>query len=395
MRNRLLLSAAITLICSITSFGIGAQLQSHNDTKHKLDTTQRALEQVIDERRNIEKKRKNASKQLRVADKQLSESSRVLHNTEIALTNERNKFATLVIQRDVMKASLHNQRSELATQLRATYTIGNHASLKLLLTQDRVADANRLLAWYRYLQNHRAQRIAELTKKLTALDTLRKKIKQQQQTLEVLRKRQNTQMVQLQRKRKSRTQAAAELEKLYLNKRSREHTLEQNVRTLKKLLARLNDATNKKRSAEQVNRDVNTPVVLPLIKAGTLSWPLSSGTLLAKYGSNLPDGGTSTGLLIGAAAGTTVKAVANGKVVFSDWLNGYGLILIIDHGNGYMSLYARNETLLRNIDEGVTRDTPVSSVGRSRSTSTPALYFELRHDGEPINPEKWLRKTKG
>jgi septal ring factor EnvC (AmiA/AmiB activator) len=114
--------------------------------------------------------------------------------------------------------------------------------------------------------------------------------------------------------------------------------------------------------------------------------------LLAGYGGTLPGGGTSSGLLIGASAGATVKAVANGKVVFADWMNGYGLILIIDHGNGYMSLYAHNEALLRDAGDDVKRGEPVASVGNSGNQSRPGLYFELRRNGQPVNPGTWLQQ---
>jgi len=93
-----------------------------------------------------------------------------------------------------------------------------------------------------------------------------------------------------------------------------------------------------------------------------------------------------------APTGATVKAVANGKVVFADWMNGYGLILIIDHGNGYMSLYARNEALLRDAGDDVRRGDAVASVGSSGGAGPPALYFELRRNGDPVNPNTWLQK---
>ena len=97
-------------------------------------------------------------------------------------------------------------------------------------------------------------------------------------------------------------------------------------------------------------------------------------------------------MLIGASAGTPVKAVADGTVVFSDWMNGYGQILIIDHGNGYMSLYAHNEALLRDTGAQVRRGDTVASVGSSGSSGATALYFELRRNGDPVNPNTWLKK---
>ena len=106
----------------------------------------------------------------------------------------------------------------------------------------------------------------------------------------------------------------------------------------------------------------------------------------------MPDGRASEGVLIAAAPGTTVRAVADGRVVFSDWMNGYGLILIIDHGNGYMSLYAHNDALLRDAGDNVKRGDALASVGNSGGQGRPALYFELRRNGQPVNPDAWLQR---
>src|SRR5690606_35963722 len=127
------------------------------------------------------------------------------------------------------------------------------------------------------------------------------------------------------------------------------------------------------------------------VQVGGLSWPLA-GSLLAGYGARMPDGRTSSGVLVAAAAGTPVTAVAEGTVVFAEWMTGYGLILIIDHGNGYMSLYAHNDSLLKNPGDRVRRGDAVSTVGTSGGQGRGALYFELRRDGKPVDPGTWLQK---
>ena len=129
----------------------------------------------------------------------------------------------------------------------------------------------------------------------------------------------------------------------------------------------------------------------PALQVGGLGWPVA-GTLVASYGGTLPDGRRSEGVLIGASAGTTVKAVADGRVVFADWMNGYGLILIVDHGNGYMSLYAHNDALLRDAGDAVKRGDALASVGNSGGQGRTALYFELRRNGQPVDPSSWLQR---
>ena len=404
---RVTCAVALALAACMATFAAGAQ--TSRDTARKLDKAEQALKQVAAERRKVEGKRSDASKQLRVVDEKLGTSSRTLHDTETDLARERKKLEQLEQQRDAMRDKLGAQRKELEALLRAAYTIGDDASLKLLLAQDEVARANRLLTLHRYLQDDRARRITELTTELHDLDVLQQQVVERQQALDAIRARQKTQLAQLQTDRKTRAKTADELEKSYHDKRSREKALGSDVKGLKTLLSQLRAAAARAETARRAaaaeraaraksgptpsGKRPPPPVIAnaTAIRVGGLGWPLS-GALLAGYGGKLPDGSASTGLLIGAQTGTQVDAVANGKVVFSDWMNGYGLLLIIDHGNGYMSLYAHNESLLRDTGDNVKRGDPVASVGSSGGANPPALYFELRHNGDPVNPSVWLKK---
>ena len=125
---------------------------------------------------------------------------------------------------------------------------------------------------------------------------------------------------------------------------------------------------------------------------GVTTFSPVAASRIADWPFKLPDGRTSNGVLIGAAAGAPVTAVADGTVVFSEWMTGYGLILIIDHGNGYMSLYAHNDTLLRDVGARVRKGEQVARVGSSGGHGRPALYFELRRDGKPVDPSAWLQR---
>ena len=389
-----------------------ASAQTSSDAQRKLDQAQRELKSVAAERRRIEGQRGSASKELRALDEKLGRSSRELHDVESQLVQQRQQLTKLQQRRDTLQSSLGAQRRELASLLRSAYTIGPAAPLKLMLAQDSVATAARLLIWHRYLQGARARRIAELSLELQELESVEQRIASEQQALDVTRERHRTQLGQLQGDRKSHAQEVAQLDARYQDKRSREQALGNDVAGLKKLLSQLRAAAARAEAerkataarAARAARDARAagkpapPTAKPLVVAsaaplrvGGLGWPLS-GSLLAGYGGKLPDGGGSSGLLIGAPAGTTVKAVADGTVVFSDWMNGYGLILIVDHGNGYMSLYAHNEALLRDAGDRVKRGDAVSRVGNSGSAGATALYFELRRNGDPVNPDAWLKK---
>jgi len=409
-----------------------AVAQSQGDAEKKLQALRGELNSIARERRKLETARGDAARKLRDADEKVGKSSRSLSETESALKREAAALVSLQQQRDGMQQRLAGQREQLAALVRASYQLGGDAPLKVLLAQDSVADANRALAYHRYVQRDRAQKISTLTTELQALDQLEQEIAARRIELDAARERQRTQVTALQQDRKSRAALTSELDQRYQDRSSREKALGQDARALERLLANLRaaaaraeaerKAVARRAAAEQaaveqaavkraaveraratgegaptVNRPVPTaparPQVAsaPALKVGGLGWPLS-GNLLARYGGRMPDGRSSAGVLIGAPVGSVVSAVADGSVVFSEWMTGYGLILIVDHGNGYMSLYAHNDALLRDPGDRVRQGDPLAKVGSSGGQGTPALYFELRRNGQPVDPAAWLQR---
>src|SRR5690606_26898346 len=207
----------------------------------------------------------------------------------------------------------------------------------------------------------------------------------------------------LERDRRQRNDTVAQLDKRYRDRSEREKALGRDARSLERLLERLRAAAARaeaeRRAAAAASSQPGGTARKPRVEVartapvqvGGLGWPLS-GTLLAGYGTRLPDGRSSSGVLIGAPAGTPVKAVADGTVVFAEWMTGYGMIIIVDHGNGSMSLYAHNDALLKSPGDAVKRGDTVASVGNSGGQGQPGLYFELRRNGQPVNPNTWLQK---
>ena len=328
-------------------------------------------------------------------------------------------LAELQQRRDTLQAQRQRQRAQLGALVRAAYQQGGDAPLKVLLSQDRVADANRLLAYHRYVQRDQARRIDALSTDLAALEQVEQEIVARRAQLEAARAQQRDAVMQLEKDRKTRASLVADLDERYQDRAAKEKALGQDARSLERLLANLRAAAaraeaerraaarraaaeaaaaKKRENAAGTGRSTRDsaparPVVAsaPPLKVGGLGWPVS-GSLLARYGGRMPDGRTSTGVLIGAAAGTPVTAVADGTVVFSEWMTGYGLILILDHGNGYMSLYAHNDSLLKDSGDRVKRGDAVARVGTSGGQGQAALYFELRRNGQPVDPSSWLQR---
>jgi septal ring factor EnvC (AmiA/AmiB activator) len=404
---------AATLLVGLAGAPGSARAQSQKAAEQQLRQVRTELQKIARERRRLEGQRGDAAQRLRRADEQLGRSGRALAETEAALRDAHAALVGLQQRRQVMRHDLEQQRHRLAALLRSAYMTGAQAPLKLLLAQDRIADAQRAMGYYRYAQREQVRQVAKLTGSLEALAANEAEIDARARELEALQVQQRQQLTTLKRDRGARAQVVAELDHRYQDRQEREQELGQDVKSLERLLANLRAAAARaeaerraaaarERQAQNVQSETGArppagkvpPRVAsaaPLSKVGGLGWP-ASGDLLARYGGRLPDGRTSSGVLIGAPAGSAVTAVADGTVVFSEWMTGYGLILIIDHGNGYMSLYAHNDTLLRDAGDRVRRGDAVARVGSSGGHGRPALYFELRRNGQPVDPSAWLQR---
>ncbi|MCR6495445.1 peptidoglycan DD-metalloendopeptidase family protein [Thermomonas sp. S9] len=399
---------AASVACCLLFAAGGLRAQEAKDAKEaeqRLQSVRGELREVAAQRRKLENQRGQASQRLREADEQVGSTQRALQQTQAQLQQDAQELARLQAERGRQAEALAARRAELARLLRAAQVAGDAPALKALLAQDRVADGERELAYQGYLQRAQAARIRELGEEIAHLQGLEDEITRRQRAMEAARRQQARQLAQLQQARQQRAGLLAKLDHQYKDRSAREQALGQDAKALQQLLAQLRaaaaraarEAAQAKAEAERQARASGKPVPRPTVasapalRVGGLSWPVAGG-LLAGYAGRLPDGRRSDGVLIAAGAGTPVKAVADGTVVFADWMTGYGNILIIDHGNGYMSLYAHNDSLLRSAGDAVRRGDAVATVGTSGGQAVPALYFELRHNGAPVNPAAWLSR---
>ncbi len=412
-RGRALLLVAL-LVAALPA--LDAAAQNSRETERRLERVRKELRDVAAERRRLEGQRGAAARDLRAADEQVSTSARALRDTRIKLAEEQIALEKLQARRVELESTVETRRAELAALVRAAYTVGDEAALKLMLAQDRVADAGRLLTYHRYLQQQRSTRIHELRAEMDELDGIEAAIQDRRAALEAAQVEQRAQLAKVESDRSQRAEAMKGIESRFSDRSAREKALGRDARSLERVLAQLREAARRaeaeRRAAAAAAREreareardaaasgrprppprpptqvarTNAPQV------GGLGWPVS-GSLLTAYGGKLPDGRSSTGILIGAPAGTAVKAVADGTVVFAEWMTGYGMLLIVDHGNGYMSLYAHNDGLLKSVGNTVRRGDTVSSVGSSGGQGRSGLYFELRQNGTPVNPTTWLQR---
>ena len=384
----------------------GLRAQDAKDAEKRLQSVRGELREVAAQRRRLEGQRGDASRKLREADQQVGGTERALQQTRVQMRRDAEALVQLQEERQRHAGDLADKRAELAKLLRAAQFAGEAAPRKALLAQDRVAEAERALTYQGYLQRAQVERIRVLGAEIARLQALEDEILQRRSALDAAGRRQAEQLAQLQAARQQRAGLLAKLDQQYRDRTEREKALGRDAKALQNLLAQLRAAAAKaareteraRREAERQARSTGKPAPkrnavasAPAMRVGGLSWPVS-GSLLAAFGGRLPDGRRSDGVLIAAPAGTAVKAVADGTVVFADWMTGYGNILIIDHGNGYMSLYAHNDSLLRAAGDAVRRGDALAAVGSSGGQERPALYFELRRNGTPVNPSGWLTR---
>jgi septal ring factor EnvC (AmiA/AmiB activator) len=261
-----------------------------------------------------------------------------------------------------------------------------------------------MLTYYDYLNRARVDRIGEIDRKLAEIDVLQQAIAQQAEALEDLHNQRAGQLQALQESKASRRQILVKLGAEINTKQQRLEALLQNERNLSELVIKLRralaaippePAPAPAPSSAPPSRSATGPAPkdgAPFARyKGRLSWP-ARGKITARYGSSRQVGAlTWRGVMIGAEEGGDVKAIYRGRVAFADWLRGFGLLIIIDHGDGYMSLYGHNQNLARGVGDWVERGDVIATVGNSGGEDSAGLYFEIRHNGVPDNPLQWCR----
>jgi septal ring factor EnvC (AmiA/AmiB activator) len=362
---------------------VGDRAQQEAVAAQKLEALRVQIRTITAEQREHADEKAAATTALREADAEVSTAVRTLRATEAQIATAEAEVEALQGKKATLEAGLSTQREALARLVRSAYALGRHEQLKLLLAQDRVSDLARVLAYHRYFQADRAERIEGLLGELQQLADVVAAIAAQRATLEAARERQQAELAALETRRDERRQLLVTLEAGFRDRSARLVALGRDEQAVVKLLERLRDAV------ADVPREVddNRPFAS---RRGQLPSPLA-GTRLAGFGGQLPDGRGSDGLLIAGTAGAEVRAVAPGRVAYSDWLKGYGLLTIVDHGDGWMSLYAFNDALLKDVGDWVRAGDPLATVGSSGGQGRAALYFELRRDGQPQDPKPWLR----
>lgn len=329
-----------------------------------------------------QKKKTNAEKQVQGIDQRINAAARKLSRVESELESNRRQLDELREQQVQHTAHLHAQRERLAAEARAAYAMGRQQQVKLLLNQERPAAVGRMLAYFTYFSTARMQRIDTMRDTLRQLEQLQAAVDEKSRELIALRARQQDETRRLGEQKRTRERVLAELSREVRRQGGEMERLKSDEQRLRDLVYSLQDLL------ADIPPDASRQQPFAALK-GKLRWP-AQGRITNRFGARRSGSGLPwRGVTITAAEGGKVRAVAKGRVAFADWMRGFGLLLIIDHGDGYMSLYGHNQALYKEVGEWVDSEETVASLGASGGRSMAGLYFELRHKGRPVNPVIW------
>ncbi|HKR36663.1 MAG TPA: peptidoglycan DD-metalloendopeptidase family protein [Steroidobacteraceae bacterium] len=374
-------AAAYVLLLWSTAFQAGA---AGVDTKEAELRQVRTRIEAIRKQIHADAERRDAlTGQLKQADLQIQSARERLAEVRGRRIESEQKLAGLRNEQAQTQRAVVDERDELGTELKIAYMNGRQEQLKLLLNQRDPAALGRMMAYYGYFGRARAERITSITEHLAHLELLGESIATETARLRELEEENQRDVRALAGARERRAQTLAEVQAKLRTRNDQLAKLQADAQALEKLVEQL------RRAIEEFPELAEQP--FQRVK-GKLPWPVK-GSLLAKYG-QLRAGGPLKwqGVVIAADRGAQVRAPYYGRVVYADWLPGLGLLIVLDHGGGYMSLYGHNEQVYRRVGDRVAPGDLLAAVGEAAGLGRPGLYLEIRKGKQTLDPQDWLGK---
>lgn len=363
-------------------------------TAHAAEDAQRKQEELEELRAEIARvqqalardigARDELTVELRALERKLGDAANALREADATLLSGQKRLRELEAEQRERESALAGERDALADQVRAAYMAGREEKLKLLLNQQDPVTFGRVLTYYDYLNRARTARIDHVNEQLARLEAIEKEIAAEVAALDVARTDRAKILAGLERTRDARAKLLAQLETGIRGRNTELKQLQADERALAELVQSLLDVFADI-PAQLANRKPFGEL------RGALPWP-SEGRVLASYGQDRIDGRMHwNGMMIAGKPGAPVHAVSHGRVAYADWLPHYGLMLIIEHGDGYLSLYGHNQALYKEVGDWVEAGETVAAIGDSGGQQQAALYFEIRHGKRVEDPRRWLK----
>lgn len=375
------INSVTKLILILTFLATATAVANEDRTKKDLSEVQTALKQSQSEYNTQRKKVATLQKNLQQHELEIAKNAKALNMAEQSVKKTEQQQQLQQQKADQLEQQHAQFQHALAAQLKSAYMAGGDDDYaKMLLNQEDTAKFERTLSYYNYLNKARIEQLEEL--KALQLQIAKNqaelaKTKQKLVNLHDEQKRRQTALVNAQSERQANLK---NLQAQLNNTKSSINYLKENQQTLITTIEELEKEKNKKVELLGLNNS-----------KGKLNWP-SRGKLEHTFGQRKHGGIDWKGVLIGAKEGSNINSVHNGQVVFADWLKGYGWVIVVDHGEGFMSLYGHAQTLLKDVGDMVREGETVALVGQSGGQASSGLYFEMRHKGRAVNPEKWCKR---
>ncbi len=385
--------ARLIALAYCLSLAIGT---AHATQQEELENLRKRISTMQHEVEQTSESRDEAADALRESERAISDSNRQLAALATQQRIADHQLNQLQTQQQQLDRSMAGQQALLGKLLYQQYLGGTQTYSKLILNNQNPNQVAREIQYYGYIARNRAAWLASLRKNLQQVQTVRSQTSATRAELSDLQNEQKTQQRDLQKQQQARQQMLLKVSQKLRSQRSEIKRLQANENRLAQLVEKLTKMLAKP-SSKSIFRNDKLPDNRFAGKAfaelkGRLAFPVL-GDIINSFGSTRPDSTVVwKGIQIKAANGQSVKAIASGRVVFADWLRGFGNLLIVDHGTGYMSLYGNNETLYKQVGDELQGGETIASVGNSGGNEDSGLYFELRLASKPLDPLKWFTK---
>lgn len=399
VRGLLALALLMTTAIAVAAPG-GQSREQQAEAKKKLADVRNRLDALAKQQAETAERRDSVNAELARQATALSSAARAVRDTNTAIAAKQSDLDQLQQQRNELQLHLHEQRAAITDLLRATYALGHGSDLRLLLGDEDVARISRALVYSKYFQQDRVKRVQQLMTDLAKLQELESTISSEQQALQATKAQREQQAKTLTQQRAAQQKLATETDAQYKDQAERLAALKQNAQSLNNLVDKLqrviDEAARETADREAAARTAASSkrpghkLPPPAVEVGNTSanirgnlpWPASGD--VHSYGS---------GVLIKAGGGSEIHAVARGRVIYAGFLRGYGMLLIVSHSNGWMSMYGNNETLLHGVGDQVDAGEAIGTASAPTGINT-GVYFELRKGGQPVDPRSWLSQRR-
>jgi septal ring factor EnvC (AmiA/AmiB activator) len=379
------------VLCSLLLTGTVSASQ-----QEELENLRQRITTMQSEMAKTSESKTEAADALRESERAISDSNRKIAELAEQQREADTKLNELHAQQQQLKQHLSWQQALLSRLLYQQYLGGKHEYLKLMLDNQDPNKVARDLQYFRYIARNRAAWLDSLRTDLNALKNVSDKVQAQSEALSNLRAEQATQKEKLKQDQHERLQVLGRISNQLTQQRHEITRLQHDENRLARLVAKIAEMLAKPKT-KSLFRNENIPDNRfdgqPFERLqGKLALPVK-GDITNHFGATRPDSTVLwKGIFIRSSSGQSVKVIAAGRVVFADWLRGFGNLLIVDHGHAYMSLYGNNETLYKQVGDELRGGDTIATVGNSGGNSDSGLYFELRHESKPLDPIKWLAK---